>query len=66
MALGVLADWHGPASAEAISLARAIEVAMNGLFGPELPVGVLTWSILVFKSLDGLGREFVKFPCGTP
>jgi hypothetical protein len=29
--LGVLADWHGPASADAISLARAIEVTMDAL-----------------------------------
>lgn len=44
--LGKLADWHGPASAEAISLARAIEVVMDTmdpLF--ECHTGELSWSM---------------------
>ncbi|RYP73985.1 hypothetical protein DL771_003296 [Monosporascus sp. 5C6A] len=43
--LGKLAKWHGPASAEAISLARAIEIAMDALL-PNL-VGTFTWSLEV-------------------
>ncbi|KAH6716219.1 hypothetical protein BKA61DRAFT_340190 [Leptodontidium sp. MPI-SDFR-AT-0119] len=43
--LGRLADWHGPASAEAISLARAIEVSMDALFGSL--TGKFTWSLEV-------------------
>lgn len=33
--LGHLAKWSGPASAEAVSLARAIEITMNTLIGSE-------------------------------
>ncbi|RYP78372.1 hypothetical protein DL771_000557 [Monosporascus sp. 5C6A] len=41
--LGRLAQWHGPASAEALALARAIEVTMDALFSDiESP---LTWSL---------------------
>jgi ankyrin repeat protein len=40
--LGKLADWHGPASAEADSLARAIEVTMDALFGSS-PNDNFTW-----------------------
>ena len=58
--LGALADWHGPASAEAISLARAIEATMEALFGPTLPKGTLTWSMPAFKSLHGSDREPVR------
>ncbi|RYP78165.1 hypothetical protein DL769_003246 [Monosporascus sp. CRB-8-3] len=43
--LGKLADWHGPASSEAIFLARAIEVAAGALL-PTL-TGTLTWSLEV-------------------
>ncbi|KAH9206686.1 hypothetical protein DL95DRAFT_450718 [Leptodontidium sp. 2 PMI_412] len=43
--LGKLADWHGPASAEAISLVRAIEVSMDALFGSL--TGKFTWSLEV-------------------
>ncbi|KAK4122032.1 hypothetical protein N657DRAFT_682498 [Parathielavia appendiculata] len=43
--LSKVADWHGPASAEAISLARAIEIAMEGLL-PTL-TGSFTWSLEV-------------------
>jgi len=59
--LGELADWHGPASVEAISLARAIEATMDALFGPTLPKGTLTWSIPATKSLYGSDREPVRF-----
>ncbi|OHE90617.1 hypothetical protein CORC01_14082 [Colletotrichum orchidophilum] len=33
--LGYLAKWRGPASTEAVSLARAIEIAMDALIGPS-------------------------------
>jgi len=59
--LGALADWYGPASVEAISLARAIEATMDALFGPTLPKGTLTWSIPAAKSLQGSDREPVRF-----
>ncbi|KAM5353012.1 hypothetical protein ACJZ2D_017120 [Fusarium nematophilum] len=42
--LGELADWRGPASAEAVTLARAIEVTMDALFGNSL-TGEFTWSL---------------------
>ncbi|KAK7420559.1 hypothetical protein QQX98_002758, partial [Neonectria punicea] len=41
--LGQLVDWRGPASAEAASLARAIEVTMDALFGSS-HTGNFTWS----------------------
>ncbi|KAH6847821.1 hypothetical protein B0I37DRAFT_152071 [Chaetomium sp. MPI-CAGE-AT-0009] len=44
--LGRLADWRGPASAEAISVARAIEIAMDTLFPSESRGGNLTWSLV--------------------
>lgn len=47
--LGELADWRGPASAEAISLTRAIEVTMDALFKSS-PHGNLTWSLKVGPS----------------
>ncbi|KAK5651448.1 hypothetical protein OQA88_12455 [Cercophora sp. LCS_1] len=59
--LGALADWQGPASAEAISLARAIEATMDALFGPKQLEGTLTWSIPAAKSLHGPDREPVRF-----
>ncbi|KAH6848117.1 hypothetical protein B0I37DRAFT_376732, partial [Chaetomium sp. MPI-CAGE-AT-0009] len=43
--LGKLADWHGPASAEAIMLARAIEIAMDTLLGNLS--GNFTWPLKV-------------------
>ncbi|KAK1770501.1 ankyrin repeat-containing domain protein [Phialemonium atrogriseum] len=51
--LGELAGWHGPASAEAISLARAIEVTMTALFGSSHKN--LTWS------LETHGKQLLKF-----
>ncbi|KAF6801170.1 ankyrin repeat protein [Colletotrichum sojae] len=33
MGLGYLADWSGPAFTEAVSLARAIEITLNAMFG---------------------------------
>ncbi|CAH0055787.1 unnamed protein product, partial [Clonostachys solani] len=42
--LGQLYDWRGPASAEAISLARAIEVTMNALFSSS-PTASFVWSL---------------------
>ncbi|KAF2250191.1 hypothetical protein BU26DRAFT_296992 [Trematosphaeria pertusa] len=59
--LGALADWHGPASAEAISLAQAIEVTMDALFGPKPLKGTFTWSIPAFKSLKGTDLEPINF-----
>ena len=43
--LGKLADWYGPASAEAIMLARSIEIAMDALFG-DLS-GNFTWPLKI-------------------
>ncbi|RYP43916.1 hypothetical protein DL768_009575 [Monosporascus sp. mg162] len=45
--LGELADWFGPASAEAISLARAIEITMDALFSTH--TGEFTWSLTVHE-----------------
>ncbi|MBE3042127.1 hypothetical protein IMZ48_06005 [Candidatus Bathyarchaeota archaeon] len=46
--LGKLADWHGPASAEAISLARAIEIVMDTLDPlSEKHTGELSWTLEV-------------------
>ncbi|CAI6089116.1 unnamed protein product [Clonostachys chloroleuca] len=59
--LGQLANWHGPASAEAISLARAIEMTMDALLGPESEGRVFTWSLKALKSSEGHGRESVAF-----
>ncbi|KAK3358060.1 hypothetical protein B0T25DRAFT_517382 [Lasiosphaeria hispida] len=47
--LGELAGWHGPASVEAISLARAIEEAMGSLFGRSEKE--FTWSLGAFWAL---------------
>ncbi|RYP91054.1 hypothetical protein DL770_002827 [Monosporascus sp. CRB-9-2] len=58
--LGELADWHGPASAEAIALARAIEVTMDAIFGTALN-GTFTWSLSALKSSKGSGRESIAF-----
>jgi len=43
--LGELADWLGPASVEAISLTRAIEITMNALFASLS--GEHRWSVTV-------------------
>ncbi|KAH6949228.1 hypothetical protein DER45DRAFT_96572 [Fusarium avenaceum] len=43
--LGWLADWRGPASEEAISATRAIEITMDTLFGTSHQDSVLNWSI---------------------
>ncbi|RYP39998.1 hypothetical protein DL767_001932 [Monosporascus sp. MG133] len=58
--LGELADWHGPASAEAIALARAIEVTMDAIFGTALN-GPFTWSLSALKSSKGSDRESIAF-----
>ncbi|KAH6617508.1 hypothetical protein F5144DRAFT_393815 [Chaetomium tenue] len=50
--LGKLADWHGPASTEAIMLARSIEIAMDTLLG-DLS-GTFTWPLKV-------GNEEIRF-----
>jgi ankyrin repeat protein len=42
--IGKLADWHGPASTEALCLARAIEIVMNTLFGDDTEKS-FHWSI---------------------
>lgn len=43
--LGWLADWRGPASEEAISATRAIEITMDTLFGTSHQDSILSWSI---------------------
>ncbi|KAK6719619.1 hypothetical protein SNK05_002750 [Fusarium graminearum] len=59
--LGQLANWHGPASAEAISLARAIETTMDALLDPETEGQVFTWSLKALKSSGGHGYESIAF-----
>ncbi|KAG5660338.1 hypothetical protein KAF25_002944 [Fusarium avenaceum] len=43
--LGWLADWRGPASEEAISATRAIEITMDTLFGASHQDSMLSWSL---------------------
>jgi ankyrin repeat protein len=44
--LGELADWRGPASTEAVALAKAIEVAMDGLLSSSSStVAKFTWTL---------------------
>ncbi|KAL8399273.1 hypothetical protein RB596_007914 [Gaeumannomyces avenae] len=59
--LGELADWHGPASTEAISLARAIEETMDALFGPDFAGGEFTWSLKALWSLERPEYESIHF-----
>ncbi|KAL8281863.1 hypothetical protein RB597_009535 [Gaeumannomyces tritici] len=59
--LGELADWHGPASTEAISLARAIEETMDALFGPDSADGEFTWSLKALWSLERPDYESIPF-----
>ncbi|RYP71470.1 hypothetical protein DL769_004695 [Monosporascus sp. CRB-8-3] len=56
--LGRLADWRGPASAEAVSLARAIEVTMDTLLSPP-HTNNLTWSLRAHNA--GWRAQSVKF-----
>ncbi|KAK0732116.1 hypothetical protein B0H67DRAFT_549738 [Lasiosphaeris hirsuta] len=57
--LGELAGWHGPASVEAISLARAIEEAMGSLFSRSKKE--FTWSLGAHQSLGRDSREPIHF-----
>ncbi|KAK1766329.1 hypothetical protein QBC33DRAFT_611985 [Phialemonium atrogriseum] len=43
--LGALARWRGHTSAEAVALARAIEIVMDSLVGPDRGTGILTWHL---------------------
>lgn len=43
--VGWLADWRGPASEEAISTTRAIEITMDTLFGTSHQDSILIWSL---------------------
>ncbi|KIL85392.1 hypothetical protein FAVG1_11348 [Fusarium avenaceum] len=43
--LGWLADWRGPASEEAISTTRAIEITMDNLFSTSHQDSFLSWSL---------------------
>ncbi|OTA62868.1 hypothetical protein K449DRAFT_444335 [Hypoxylon sp. EC38] len=49
--LGRLADWHGPASTEAVCLARAIEVVMDTFFDDIREDLDLRWSLPVDKKM---------------
>ncbi|OTA95889.1 hypothetical protein M434DRAFT_28384 [Hypoxylon sp. CO27-5] len=49
--LGRLADWHGPASTEAVCLARAIEVVMDTFFDDVREDLDLRWSLPVDKEM---------------
>lgn len=58
--IGELAGWPGPASAEAISLARAIEVTMDAIFHDPKPIsGNLTWSLRNVR--PGFSSESIPF-----
>lgn len=46
--LGQLADWRGLASAEAIALARALEITMDALF-VDSPARKFTWSLKAYR-----------------
>lgn len=60
--LGEVADWQGPASAEAIALARAIEIAMDTLFDTKpRQNGKLTWHLSVPNSSGDSSSESVTF-----
>ncbi|KAK0726114.1 hypothetical protein B0H67DRAFT_480204, partial [Lasiosphaeris hirsuta] len=60
--LGALADWYGPASADAIALARAIEATLNAFDdlidrdGKEF-----IWSLPALKPFDAPNREPIAF-----
>lgn len=57
--LGISAGWQGPASAEAIALANAIEVTMDTLFGSTMDS--FTWSLEILPLAEGAGRQLVTF-----
>lgn len=62
--LGQLANWHGPASAEAISLAHAIEVTMDALRGrPSVGQELFTWSLKALKSSKGDVKPSEGYAC---
>ncbi|KAF9772568.1 hypothetical protein IL306_009724, partial [Fusarium sp. DS 682] len=51
--LGRLADWRGPASEEAIAVARAIEITMDTLFSTPSQASPFSWSLCAqFGGLD--------------
>ncbi|KAH7318070.1 hypothetical protein B0I35DRAFT_478607 [Stachybotrys elegans] len=52
--LGELADWLGPATAQAVAIARSIEITMDSLF-QHVPEKNYSWS------LKACGGESVKF-----
>ena len=47
--LGALAEWPGPASAEAIAVARAIEVVMESLGNNLAEDHEFTWSLPILE-----------------
>jgi hypothetical protein len=65
--LGALAKWRGPASAEAVALARAINTVMDNLVGPYHGADILTWRLtssscglhepVAFRAVRGSGRR---------
>ncbi|KAH6838602.1 hypothetical protein B0I37DRAFT_387349 [Chaetomium sp. MPI-CAGE-AT-0009] len=60
--LGEVADWQGPASAEAIALARAIEIVMDTLLGMNPGGnGKLTWHLSFPTSSEDSRNESVTF-----
>lgn len=62
--LGNLAGWSGPASAEAVALARAIELTMNTLFKPYSTgqkLTTLNWSLATRRRPHAADPEFIRF-----
>ncbi|KAF4970276.1 hypothetical protein FSARC_2654 [Fusarium sarcochroum] len=58
--LGRLMNWRGPASAEAISLARAIEITMDTL-DSILPYGMKTWKWSVRTRYEEHNAQLTSF-----
>ncbi|SCO54281.1 uncharacterized protein FFNC_15436 [Fusarium fujikuroi] len=59
--LGGLANWHGPAYAEAIVLARAIEMTMDTLLKPHPANPLFTWSLTARWPCGGTNSESIDF-----
>ncbi|KAL1839402.1 hypothetical protein VTJ49DRAFT_1533 [Mycothermus thermophilus] len=60
--LGEMTAWPGPAAVEAVALARAIEVVMDTLFGPDMILdSVVTWSLPAINSSGSICPDSLTF-----